>query len=424
MASFSPGVIIVPNEVFTASGATIASFDGAFIAGGLTLGSGECGAVLSNGILCIGDRPGSHITTVPIYNPDLSLRGTAVPFVTSAWSPRCSMTSDYASTFYASCNDPSFTALVKSFSDVGVVAGTTWHIDSGGTGGPISLALSEDGSQFIYALYNSSTAPIKKWNLGSDTTGGTIVAGVSGTIFGQDLLRIQGTNQFIIIAQTAGPVFTVRRYDESGTLLKSYVLTGITHEASPTRLAIDLLSSDTFWVRTFNDISSATTGFIQFNVASGAVVNSFTVNTSSNFGSGKVPFSCPFFAWSGAPDQNVFVGTAATMPIRRERTVPIPVSTGNERQTISRLEVQFQPGTGIVDDPLGEPKFMLQVSWDHGKTWSNERLMNAGREGRYLTRAYVNIVGQGRYPVVRIVTSDTFLPIMTGCSVWITESAH
>jgi hypothetical protein len=215
----------------------------------------------------------------------------------------------------------------------------------------------------------------------------------------------------------------VRRYSEAGSLLKSYVLTGVTHQASAARLSVDLASSDTFWVRTFDDISSATTKFWQFDVASGALVDSFTVPTDSG-DPAKVPFSCPFFAWSGSPTQNVFVGTAATMPIRRERTVPLPVADGNARQTVSRLEVQFQPGTGIVDDPLGEPKFMLQVSWDHGKTWSNERLMNAGREGRYLTRAYVNIVGQGRYPVVRIVTSDTFLPIMTGCSVWITESAH
>jgi hypothetical protein len=421
MASFGPGVIIVPNETDTNGGATISSTDGAFIAGGLTLGTGEVGAILSNGIFCVGDKGiTTHITSIPIYNPSLSLRGTAVPFTpSSAWSVRQGMTSDYVSTFYASVPNGVNTD-VRSFSDTGVTGGTTWHITNGA---PLILCLSEDGSTFFYSTYNLGAQAISKWNLGSDTAGGTLIAGVAGTDWGQDMLRLPGTNQFIIIAQTAGPVFTVRRYDESGTLLKSYVLTGITHEASPTRLAIDLASSSVFWARTFNDITSATTKFWQFDVASGALLDSFTIPTDSGSPS-EVPFSCPFFAWSGAPDQNVFVGTAATMPIRRERTVPIPVSTGNERQTISRLEVQFQPGTGIVDDPLGEPKFMLQVSWDHGKTWSNERLMNAGREGRYLTRAYVNIVGQGRYPVVRIVTSDTFLPIMTGCSVWITESAH
>jgi hypothetical protein len=420
--SFGPGTLCVPNEADTNGGAIISSTDGSVITPSVTMGTGDVGAILSNGIFCVGDKGiTSHIASIPIYNPSLSLRGTSIPFTpSSSWTVRTGMTSDYASTFYASIINGMSENLVRSFSDTGVTGGTTWHIS---TGGALLLCLSQDGSTFFYSPYGIGASAISKWDLGSDTSAGTLVAGVAGTDYGADLLRLPGTGNVLVIAQTAGPVFTVRRYDESGTLLKSYTLTGVTHEASATRLAIDLAGSDTFWVRTFNDISSATTKFWHFNVASGVLIDSFTVPNNSDDPT-EVPFSCPFFAWSGSPTQNVFVGTAATMPIRRERTVPLPIATGNARQGLARLELRFQPGTGITADPLGVPKFMLRVSWDNGLTWSNERLMNAGREGAYITRAFCNLLGSGRFPVVQVVTTDTFLPVMTGCDVWLSEGTH
>ena len=417
-ASFSPGVIIVPNEVFTADGATISAADGSFLFRGITLGDCECGSVLSNGVFCVGDTTGSgtHITSIPIYNPSLSVRGTAIPFTPSGfWQKRCGVTSDDVSTFYASSNDATFTALVRSFSDTGTTGGTTWHLDSGGGGGPVSLALSEDGSQFFYAKYASDAAPIKKWNLGSDTTGGTLVAGVAGTSFGQDLLRLPGTNHLIVIATTAGPVFTVRKYDgTSGTLLMSYALTGVTHEASPQRLSIDLGSDGSFWVRTFNDISSATTKFWQFNSSTGSLTASFTINTSSNVGSGKVPFSCPFFAWSlgsGSPTPT-FVGTEQTLELVRVRQVGLPALPGNVSQFIGRSEVQMQPGLGVPADPTVAPTISMAWSGDNAMTFGQEKALSLGRTGAYYTRAYQHTVGSKRQPAVRVSCSDdvTFVP--------------
>jgi hypothetical protein len=112
------------------------------------------------------------------------------------------------------------------------------------------------------------------------------------------------------------------------------------------------------------------------------------------------------------------------LALRRERTVPLPIQPGNARQTLSRLEIQFQPGTGILTSPNQAPHFFAQISWDNGQTWSNERLMSAGREGAYLTRAYLNGLGAGRFPVVRLVTTDTFVPVLTDAFAWVTPGTH
>jgi hypothetical protein len=344
-----------------------------------------------------------------------------------SWDKESPFASDFSSTFYI--GKRAATSLVRACTKTGTL-GTTYNL---GTGAIHSLGV-DTANTTLFFTGDSVGSPMKTWDIGGNVAGPNLVAGVANFAWpGRDILVIPGTNQLLTIVQpsTLTVAYQVNRYEfPSGTLLSTYPLTGDVFTISDARLSLDLGSpSVAFWVRTFPDATGLTSQLIQFNIATGFPVTSFTINNDSTDPT-KAPLSCPFFAFSnnggggGGGLSPVFVGTAATMPIRRERTVPIPVADGNARQTISRLEVQFQPGTGIVDDPLGEPKFMLQVSWDHGKTWSNERLMNAGREGRYLTRAYVNIVGQGRYPVVRIVTSDTFLPIMTGCSVWITESAH
>ena len=401
--SFSPGTICVPNEANTDGGAIISSSDGTVLTPNVTMGTGDVGAVLSNGIFCIGDKGAtSHLTSIPIYNPSLSLRGTAVPFTpSSSWTVRTGMTSDYVATFYASIVNGGSQNLVRAFSDTGVTGGTTWHIS---TGGALLLCLSQDGSTFFYSPYGISASAISKWDLGSDTSAGTLVAGVAGTDFGADLLRLPGTNNLLVIAQTAGPVFTVRRYDESGTLLKSYVLTGVTHEASASRLSIDLETSTAFWVRTFDDISSTTTKFWKFDVSSGALLDSFTVPTDSDNPS-KVPFSCPFFAWGPLPNQNNFVGTSQTRELVRVRQVGLPALPGNVTQFIGRAEVQMQPGLGVPADPTQAPTVQMAWSGDNAVTFNTAQPLSLGRTGAYYTPcAYKHVVGSLRQPAVKLIT--------------------
>jgi hypothetical protein len=302
-----------------------------------------------------------------------------------------------------------------------------------------AICVNDDAS----ILYYWVTEIIKRWDLVNNIA----LSDLSGAITGfnaYDLLYLQDQTVLVGLLKATGSAGNfqamVEQYSTAGSLLHTYDFGQFwRNDLNPIRIGYALDSPASFWVRLAPNADHGTDTFKNIKISDGSTISTVnqanylfgqyigtaTATPPSRFGQEKAGALLVAPLDGIAPsDINVFVGTAATMPIRRERTVPIPVADGNARQTISRLEVQFQPGTGIVDDPLGEPKFMLQVSWDHGKTWSNERLMNAGREGRYLTRAYVNIVGQGRYPVVRIVTSDTFLPIMTGCSVWITESAH
>jgi len=49
---------------------------------------------------------------------------------------------------------------------------------------------------------------------------------------------------------------------------------------------------------------------------------------------------------------------------------------------------------------------MFRSSADGGKTWSNERTMNAGAVGKYKARAYLTRLGKPRMWVPEVSVSD------------------
>jgi len=119
-------------------------------------------------------------------------------------------------------------------------------------------------------------------------------------------------------------------------------------------------------------------------------------------------------------------------PIRRLRRCPHLV-TDFMRQYFSTLQIQFQPGVGLsgitqsisnsaiagiaiaglaVAGTSGteisnvNPKAMLRWSDDGGSTWSNERWVGIGEQGRYNNRAIWRRLGWARDRVFEVVVTD------------------
>lgn len=438
---FGPGELLIPNEDTANEAGVCSTTNGALISGTVALvESNECGAVLSNGTFCIGHNIGAYTLGVHIYNA--AFGSVAAPAVYSApthWSNLAPIASDFAGQFYVSYVDITGATNLSTVTPVsagGTVSGTVYTLTGMFSLG--SLGVDQANTTFYYA---------KSWENGTPTPGDPIstftlathaiavlVPGFTTNLWGGDLLVVPGTKSFIIISQpnSAVQAFEVRLYSTvSGALLNTYPMVANAAAYSAPRLALDLGAPNVaFWTRTFEDGSGATTTFKQINLTTGATIVSFTIPNDSSDPT-KIPLSCPFFAWSkngggGGGQSTLFIGTRQVPPlkIRRERTVALPIQPGNARQTLSRLEIQLQPGTGTPESPLAESKLFAQISWDYGKTWSNSRLMSVGREGAYLTRPFLNILGSGRYPVVRVFTTDTFVPVMTDGFIWVTPGTH
>lgn len=289
---------------------------------------------------------------------------------------------------------------------------------------------------FAYFTQTASNSLFKKINL-STLAITTLDTVTSSNV--EDCLYLED-DTIVVVYYTNGSApttVTAKRYDTTGAVLDTYTFGGALYRTSlnPPRIGFALDSPSSFWITLkpqsdfglsiYKNIKisdgSVLTTRNQANYLFGQYIGAATATPPARFGPEKS--GALLVMPVGAPPQ-VFIGSPASLSIRRERTVPIPVLPGNARQKIVRLELQFQPGTGLPADPTTSPQFFVRISWDNGKTWSNERLMQAGREGAYVTRAFVNLLGSGRFPVVQIVTSDTFLPVLTNAFFTGAEGVH
>lgn len=113
-----------------------------------------------------------------------------------------------------------------------------------------------------------------------------------------------------------------------------------------------------------------------------------------------------------------------THPIRRMRQFVLPTSPDHRWMFISRLELLMRTGIGLTRGKGSDPKVMLQLSRDGGKTWSSEEWRSAGETGAYLRR--VRWLRQGRYRdgVIRLTVSDPVDWQLLSLSGDLTEGSH
>lgn len=91
--------------------------------------------------------------------------------------------------------------------------------------------------------------------------------------------------------------------------------------------------------------------------------------------------------------------------IRRLRRCPHLVSDF-KRQYFEELQIQFQPGVGLVTGQGNLPKIMVRWSNDGGSTWGNEHWVNIGAIGKYKNRAIVRRMGMARDRIYEVSITD------------------
>jgi hypothetical protein len=96
------------------------------------------------------------------------------------------------------------------------------------------------------------------------------------------------------------------------------------------------------------------------------------------------------------------VGGGVLRRVRRTPSLP----TENRQITIDYLEVEAQRGVGLAAGQGSDPLLMIQLSWNGGATWGNERTVSLGQLGHYDQRIRIDKWGTGRNPQVQIACTD------------------
>lgn len=85
-----------------------------------------------------------------------------------------------------------------------------------------------------------------------------------------------------------------------------------------------------------------------------------------------------------------------------------------DRIFISSLQIDMEGGVGLITGQGSNPQVMLQVSKDNGHTFGNERWVNLGAIGMYLTRVIWRQLGTARDFVFKIRITDPVKVVITG----------
>lgn len=99
-----------------------------------------------------------------------------------------------------------------------------------------------------------------------------------------------------------------------------------------------------------------------------------------------------------------------------ERTTQV-IYNQNNYITIYALHLDVETGVGLVYDTLEnyeDPKVMLQVSRDSGKSWGNELWRTLGKLGHFKTRVRWSGIGTARVFTFRIRISDPVYRVIMG----------
>lgn len=103
-------------------------------------------------------------------------------------------------------------------------------------------------------------------------------------------------------------------------------------------------------------------------------------------------------------------------PIARE-IVSKHFNSGLEMLKVSKLQVDFETGVGLISGQGSDPKAMMQFSKDNGHTWSNEAWMAMGNIGVYVARVIWWQLGVARDWVFKIRITDPVKVVIAGASI-------
>jgi len=90
---------------------------------------------------------------------------------------------------------------------------------------------------------------------------------------------------------------------------------------------------------------------------------------------------------------------------------------------ISRFEIEFEPGQGLVNGQGDHPQAMLKYT-RNGFIWSHELWRSIGKIGEYNNRAVWDSLGSGRQLQFETVITDPVKPVIVGAYIDIEEGYH
>lgn len=92
------------------------------------------------------------------------------------------------------------------------------------------------------------------------------------------------------------------------------------------------------------------------------------------------------------------------------------LTTELKRQYFHDLQIQFQPGVGLVTGQGQDPQAMLKWSDDGGSTWSNEHWTTIGKLGAYKNRAIWRRLGHARDRIFEVTVSDPVYAVVVSAN--------
>jgi hypothetical protein len=198
--------------------------------------------------------------------------------------------------------------------------------------------------------------------------------------------------------------FEVRRYSPTGLLLTTYTL-GTAGEFDTPELWRDS-GSQSFWTRSFTDVTGATSVFTQWGITTGSVLNTYTVNDLD--GSGDAPTTCPLITLgsSVSPTPIPPAEQGPDDPIRRLRRAP-HLWDGANGHRLTYPGFQLLVESGAPRDTNAPLTFFLQWSDDGGHKWSNLHELAGSNIGQYKYRFWWRRLGQSRDRVFQVINSDS-----------------
>lgn len=90
---------------------------------------------------------------------------------------------------------------------------------------------------------------------------------------------------------------------------------------------------------------------------------------------------------------------------------------------VSRFELEFEPGQGLVNGQGDNPQVMLRYT-RNGSIWSHELWRPIGKIGEYNARSVWDSLGSGRQLQFESVITDPVKPILVGAYIDIEEGYH
>jgi hypothetical protein len=121
-------------------------------------------------------------------------------------------------------------------------------------------------------------------------------------------------------------------------------------------------------------------------------------------------------------DLNIYTD-AGGVPLWRMRRAP-HLTSDLKRVSYQELQIQYEPGVGLVSGQGSDPQAMLTYSDDGGSTWSNQHWTSVGKIGQYKNRARWQRLGMARDRIFQVEMSDPVKFVIVSANLRAQAEAH